>query len=186
MDRPRKFVSSDEKRAKGVFRLVDQSTFELVVGSAIALVVPWVAGELLIRGIKIAARVGRLNPGLVRNINWGIRTLVLAVGLFGVVSVTGLASQFTTLTVTGLVGLAITLSLQLTFQNVLSGIFLIIDKTVRVNDVIRVGDIKGRVVRVGLRNTLIRTDDGNLAIIGNSSLMNGPFVNFTASQRFPD
>ncbi len=166
--------------------LVDLSTILSVIESAIVLVVPWVGGELLIRGIRIAARIGRLNPGLTRNINRGIRILALSIGLFGVVTVTGLASQFTVLTVTGLVGLAITLSLQLTFQNVLSGIFLIIDKTVRVNDVIKIGDIKGRVVRVGLRNTLIRTEEGNIAIIGNSNLMSGPFVNFTASQRFPD
>ena len=167
-------------------RLVDSSTIQLVIGSVIALAIPWLVGELFIRGIRIAARIGRLNPGLIRNINRGIRVLALSIGLFGVVSYTGLASQFTVLTVTGLVGLAITLSLQLTFQNVLSGIFLVIDKTVRVNDVIKIGDIKGRVVRVGLRNTLIRTEDGNIAIIGNSSLMSGPFVNFTASQRFPD
>ncbi len=166
--------------------MVDLSTIQLVIGSAIVLALPWVAGELLIRGIRIAARIGGLNPGLLRNINRGIRILALSIGLFGVVSYTGLASQFTVLTVTGLVGLAITLSLQLTFQNILAGIFLIIDKTVRVNDVIKVGDIKGRVVRVGLRNTLIRTEEGNIAIIGNSNLMSGPFVNFTASQRFPD
>jgi small-conductance mechanosensitive channel len=166
--------------------LVDSTTIVLVIGSAAILVFPWIVGELLIRGIRIAARIGLLNPGLTRNINRGIRVLALSIGLFGVASYTGLASQFAVLTVTGLAGLAITLSLQSMFQNILSGIFLIMDKTVRVNDVIKIGDIKGRVVRVGLRNTLIRTDDGNIAIIGNSNLMSGPFVNFTASQRFPD
>ncbi|OLD03042.1 MAG: hypothetical protein AUJ07_07455 [Crenarchaeota archaeon 13_1_40CM_3_53_5] len=167
-------------------KMVDLSTILIVIGSALFLVVPWLAGELLIRGIRIAARIGRLSPGLTRSINRGIRALGISIGLFGVVSYTGLASQFTVLTVTGLVGLAITLSLQLTFQNVLSGIFLVIDKTIRVNDVIQIGDIKGRVVRVGLRNTLIRTEEGDIAIIGNSNLMSGPFVNFTASQRFSD
>jgi len=97
--------------------------------------------------------------------------------------VTGIASEFQALTVTGLAGLAISLALQTTLSNILAGVLLFSDKTLRLHDVISLGEIKGTVIRVGLRSTWIRTQEGNIAIIGNSTLMNGPFINYTAQER---
>jgi len=46
--------------------------------------------------------------------------------------------------------------------------------------------VRGRIVRIGLVNTWIRTEDGNLAFVGNTSLLGGPFTNLTAKVRFPE
>jgi small conductance mechanosensitive channel len=100
-----------------------------------------------------------------------------------VLIVTGIASEFQALTVTGLAGLTISLALQTTLSNIIAGVLLFSDKTLRLNDVISYGGIKGTIVRVGLRLTLIRTQEGNIAIIGNSTLMSGPFINYSAEER---
>jgi len=43
--------------------------------------------------------------------------------------------------------------------------------------------VKGRVVKIGLRATWVKTDSGDIAIISNNYLANGPLVNFTARER---
>jgi small-conductance mechanosensitive channel len=43
--------------------------------------------------------------------------------------------------------------------------------------------VKGKVVKIGLRATWVRTDNGDIAIISNNYLANGPLVNFTAGER---
>jgi small-conductance mechanosensitive channel len=43
--------------------------------------------------------------------------------------------------------------------------------------------VKGRVVKIGLRATWVKTDSGDIAIISNNYLASGPLVNFTAAQR---
>jgi small-conductance mechanosensitive channel len=113
----------------------------------------------------------------------GIRIGWIVVAVAVVLIVTGMASEFQALTVARLAGLTISLALQTTLSNIIAGVLLFSDKSLRLNDVISYGGIKGTVVRVGLRSTLIRTQEGNIAIIGNSTLMSGLFVNSSAEKR---
>src|SRR2546428_9981773 len=148
----------------------------VVVASAIV-------GELLRRGLTALAKRAGASRDAIRDIRGGVRIAWIVIAVAAVLIVTGIASEFQALTVTGLAGLAISLALQTTLSNILAGVLLFSDKTLRLNDVISYSGIKGTVVRVGLRSTLIRTQEGNVAIIGNSTLMNGPFVNYTAGER---
>ena len=87
------------------------------------------------------------------------------------------------LTISGLVTLAVSLALQNTLSNMIAGILLFQDNTLRIGDLIQYSGIRGRVVRVWLRTTWVQTDDGNIAIISNSTLSAGPWINFTATER---
>ncbi len=137
----------------------------------------------MIRVITRAAKRAHASPTLIRTIREGLSILWIVAAATGVLSVTGIASQFSALTFSGLVGLAISLALQTTLSNMISGILLFNDGALRLNDAIEYSGIKGKVVKLALRNTWVRMDDGNLAIISNSSLSNGPLVNLTAGKR---
>ena len=142
-----------------------------------------IVGELFRRGLTAIAKRAGASKQLVRNIRDGVRIAWIVVAAAGVLIVTGIASEFQALTVTGLAGLTISLALQTTLSNIIAGVLLFSDKTLRLNDVISYSGIKGTVVRVGLRSTLIRTEEGNIAIIGNNTLLSGPFINYTAEER---
>ena len=142
-----------------------------------------IVGELFRRGLTAIARRAGASKQLVRNIRDGVRIAWIIVATAAVLVVTGVASEFQALTVTGLAGLAISLALQTTLSNIIAGVLLFWDKTLRLNDVISYSGVKGIVVRVGLRSTLVRTQEGSIAIIGNSTLLNGPFINYTAEER---
>jgi hypothetical protein len=47
----------------------------------------------------------------------------------------------------------------------------------------RAGGIKGEVVKIGLRNSWLKTSAGSVVIISNSQIANGPLTNYSASER---
>ncbi|HEV2120443.1 MAG TPA: mechanosensitive ion channel domain-containing protein [Candidatus Bathyarchaeia archaeon] len=157
--------------------------FALLVQIVTVIALWAIIGELFRRGLIALAKRAGASRQLVRNIRDGIRIAWIVVAVAAVLIVTGVASEFQALTLTGLAGLAISLALQTTLSNIIAGVLLFSDKTLRLNDVISYSGIKGTVVRVGLRSTLIRTQEGNIAIIGNSTLMSGPFINYSAEER---
>jgi small-conductance mechanosensitive channel len=150
----------------------------------VSVVVVWaIVGELVRRGLTALSKRAGASKQLIRTIRDGVRIAWIVIAVAGVLIVTGIASEFQALTVTGLAGLTISLALQTTLSNIIAGVLLFSDKTLRLHDVISYSGIKGTVVKVGLRSTLIRTEEGNIAIIGNSTLMSGPFVNYSAEER---
>ncbi len=149
----------------------------------IAIAVIFVVGTLFIRLVRsIALRAG-VSKAVVRAIGQWLAVLmvVLAVAVFA--SLTGISSEFTTLTISGIGGLAVTLALQTTLSNIIAGILMLQDGVLRLGDDIEFGSIRGEVVKLSLRTTWIKRQDGTITVIGNSNLASGPIVNYTARAR---
>ena len=143
----------------------------------------WVASQLLIRAVTTAARRAGLTPGQVRLIKEGIASVFVVLAVIALVHISGLTSEFTALTISGIAAIILSLALQTTLSNMISGILLLLDNTLRVNDLIEYSGAKGQVVKIGLRNTWVKTAEGNVAIISNSQIANGPLINYTAAER---
>ncbi len=150
------------------------------------IVIAAVFGELLSWTIRSLLRRAGARPTTVRVVRETLRATWILAAAFGVLSVAQLTSALTVLTVSGILGLVISLALQTTLSNMVSGVMLLRNQVLRLGDVIVYGSVRGRVVRIALVNTWVRTDDGNLAFVGNTSLLGGPFVNITARSRFPE
>lgn len=71
--------------------------------------------------------------------------------------------------------------LQNLFGDVTSGIILLFDSTIKVNDVIEVNGIVGRVEKINLRTTSIITREDNYIIMPNSVITNNNLINWTYS-----
>ena len=136
--------------------------------------------SLLIRGVAKRAGAG---PTVTRDIGATLRVIAILLILSDVLSFSGLSDLFTGLTVSAVAAVAVSLALQTTLTNVISGILLFSDGVLRLNDEIEYSGAKGKVVRIGLRNTWITTDEGHIAVISNASLSSGPLVNRTAVER---
>ena len=74
------------------------------------------------------------------------------------------------------------LALQTTLSNIISGILLFDDGALRLSDQVAYGGIDGKEVRIGLRNTWVKTDDGSIAVISNNNPAGGPLINQTAAE----
>ena len=71
----------------------------------------------------------------------------------------------------GIAGLAVALALQPILSNVFSGAAIVLDKSVRVGDLIYLDSkTKGKIEKIGLRSTRILTFDNELIIVPNNKL----------------
>ena len=164
--------------------MIEGYLLELVVRAIGVVAVLWAIGEFLIRGIiNPAARRAGVGHGEIRIFKDGIRFLVIVLSILAVIRVAGLTSDFTTLTASGIAAVALTLALQTTLTNVISGFLLLLDNTLRINDLVEINGTKGEVVKIGLRTSWVKTSEGNLVIISNSQIANGPITNYTAAER---
>ena len=83
----------------------------------------------------------------------------------------------------GVVGVAIAFALQNTLGNIFGGMSIILDKSLKVGDKIRIdNDTMGTVIDVGLRSTKIKTWDGELITMPNGKLADSRILNFVQPQ----
>ncbi|MBW2982197.1 mechanosensitive ion channel family protein [Candidatus Woesearchaeota archaeon] len=79
----------------------------------------------------------------------------------------------------GIAGIAVAFALQTTLGNIFGGISLIIDKTMKVGDIIEVdADTMGYVKEIGLRSTKIRTFNNQMITVPNGKLASSRIQNF--------
>jgi small-conductance mechanosensitive channel len=160
--------------------LMDIRIVAAIIGIGVGI---FVVEEILSFVIRRIARRAGAAPTVTRDIGATLRIIALALVLSDILSFSGLSSLFTGLTVSAVAAVAASLALQTTLSNVISGILLLSDGVLRLNDTIEYSGAKGEVVRIGLRNTWVRTKEGHVAVIGNTSLSGGPLINHTAFGR---
>jgi len=83
----------------------------------------------------------------------------------------------------GAFGLAVGFGLQKTFGNMLSGLILLMDRSIKPGDVIVVGDSFGWVNKIGVRAVSVITRDGKEHLIPNELLMTERVENWSFSSR---
>ncbi len=80
----------------------------------------------------------------------------------------------------GVLGIAVGFASRTVFSNFLSGIFLYIDKPLRIGDAVRVeGVVEGVVREINIFSTRIMSWDGHIVRIPNEKLFSSPIVNFS-------
>lgn len=117
-----------------------------------------------------------------------IATIVIWIATF-LVGVDVLGIDLTALTVfSGAFGLAIGFGLQKTFGNLISGIILLMDKSIKPGDVIAVSDQTGQqtfgqIRKIGIRAVSVTTRDEREYLIPNENLMTAQVENWSYSSR---
>lgn len=79
-----------------------------------------------------------------------------------------------------LVGLG--LGLQKLFQDIISGIIIILDKSIKVDDVIEIEGRKGRISEISLRTTRMTTKENKTLIIPNHLFLDNSIYNWTQNE----
>ena len=101
------------------------------------------------------------------------------VGLKAVgVDLTGLA------VLSGAIGVGLGFGLQKVVSNLVSGVILLLDKSIKPGDVISLGDTFGWINTLGARYVSITTRDGREYLIPNEDLITGQVVNWSHSNDF--
>jgi small-conductance mechanosensitive channel len=104
-------------------------------------------------------------------------------GLYAVavtVTLSTVGVDLTSLTVfSGAVGVGIGFGLQKIFSNLVSGVILLLDKSLKPGDVIEMGGVQGRIAQINARYAAVETLDGKAYLIPNESLIGNEVINLS-------
>ncbi len=164
--------------------MVSDTVYLDVLYTVFVFVVAGVIGELIIAYIRRAGQRAGTAIVSVRLVRQLIRIAWVGLAALAALTIWGVTSDVLTAFIFGLLGLVISLALQSTLSNMISGIFLLYDGAVRLGDHIEHFAVKGVVVRVALRNTWVRTEAGTIAVVGNTKLADGPTFNADLTLRY--
>ncbi len=90
--------------------------------------------------------------------------------------------DLTSLTVfSGAVGVGVGFGLQKIFSNLVSGVILLLDKSLKPGDIIEMGGVQGRIAQINARYAAVETLDGKAYLIPNESLIGNEVINLSYS-----
>lgn len=169
----------------------DMGTYHISVWGALRILI--VMGLVFVSAHligKLARRTFRKIDSLDRTqqlLGEKIATIVVW-GVSFLVGIDVLGISLTALTVfSGAFGLAIGFGLQKTFGNLIAGIILLMDRSIKPGDVIAVNDGKGNsfgeVKKIGIRAVSVTTRDNREYLIPNENLMTQQVENWSYSSR---
>jgi small-conductance mechanosensitive channel len=162
-----------------------QLTLARVIGLLVIALVVWWLATLLERGIRRVAFRGTVG-GVPASVYAWARIARYSVWILGTI----LALNYIGLDLTsiallgGAIGVGIGFGLQNIFSNFISGIIILLEKTLKIGDFVDLqSGVRGHVREIGLRYTLVTTNDDVDIIVPNSEFINGRVTNWTYGSR---
>ncbi|MBV8165498.1 MAG: mechanosensitive ion channel, partial [Alphaproteobacteria bacterium] len=156
------------------------SVFLLLKGMLIAALLIW-AALALARVVDVRLqRVPSLTPSLRVLLSKLLRLGLLAIAISLVLSSVGI-SLASFAVVGGAVGVGIGLGLQKVVSNLVSGLILLLDKSVKPGDVIQIGERFGWISALNSRYASLTSRDGHEYLIPNEQLITNEVINWSYS-----
>jgi len=157
-----------------------------LAGILLFVVIIWLSVIVsdLIRAIlddDVLKRVS-LKKGVPRMISVVVRFSLISIGVM--IAVTAVGMPLTQLTIIiSAFSVGIGFGLQNVVNNFVSGIILLFERPVQINDTVEVNSLIGTVKSMGIRSSNIRTFDGAEVIVPNANLISNEVINWTLSDK---
>ena len=137
----------------------------------------WLSNKL--KNLLVERVLGRTHLDLGARVAIGtiMRYILLLIGFVIILQTVGI--NLTTLNVlAGAVGIGVGFGLQNVASNFISGLIILFERPVKVGDRIEVGKADGKVISIGARSTVVRTNDNVTIIVPNSKFISENVVNW--------
>jgi small-conductance mechanosensitive channel len=159
----------------GQFRI---SLVRILIGIAIFVAFVFIT-RLVQRRLRANILVApRMDPGIANSIDTAVGYAGTGLGAIAAISYAGF--DITNLAiVAGALSVGIGFGLQSIVNNFVSGLILLIERPIKVGDLVVVGGEQGVVKRISVRSTEIETSDRASLIVPNSELVTGRVLNWT-------
>jgi len=164
-----------------------RGSFTVSIGDLVAFVVTiWLAFGLS-RLIRFALEEDvyprlRVASGVPYALSRLVHYFVLAIGFVVATAMIGIDVDRLALLL-GAFGVGIGFGLQNIVNNFVSGIILLFERPVQVGNVVQLGALNGKIERIGIRSSTVRTGDGAEVIVPNATLISDTVTNMTPSDR---
>ncbi len=155
---------------------------QIVLAIFIILVGLWVSKRISVLVRKRISRIHRIDShaaAVVQNIVFNVLAIVLVLAAMPIAGI-----PITIFTVIGgAVAIGIGFGAQNLFNNLISSLIIMLERPIRLGDIVEVGDHEGIIEAINNRCTTIRRSDGIDVLIPNSHFLEQPVVNWTLTDR---
>ncbi|MBT3881562.1 MAG: mechanosensitive ion channel [Candidatus Scalindua sp.] len=162
-------------------------TIEIAVGAIFSFIIILIITIFMSRLVRTFLEVEiftrlRLPRGVPGAISMLVRYAIIGIGSFLAISAIGIdLSRFGLLA--GAMGVGLGFGLRNIIENFVSGLIIIFERPIELNDTVVVGDVIGNVSRIGIRSSTVKTFDGSEVIVPNANLITNQVTNWTMSDR---
>lgn len=158
------------------------SMLNLIHALIIFVVVFWLAGTLS-KGLRTyLTRFPQLNYST-RELITKLFTVLVYFTAF-MITLSALGVDLTALAVfSGALGVGIGLGLQKLTANFVSGVTLLVERSIKIGDIVEIGNITGTIRQLQMRYALIETADGRELMVPNEELISTKLTNWTYSNQ---
>jgi len=144
---------------------------EIVVGLAVTYVLSKIASKTLEKLFEKTPFPEDVEKGLIK----ASKYVVYVIGFFAIVSI--VVVDLTSILVgLGAFSIAISFATSNIIQNFVSGIIVMGGRAFKVGDEVKIQAYEGRVLKIGIRTTVIEDKDGNKIFIPNSLFITNPVI----------
>jgi small-conductance mechanosensitive channel len=161
-------------------------TASVTLGGVVGFFVILLAGYAISASIRFLVREELLSRfhfarGIPELVSSTLHYLLLLLVFFFAVNAGGVElNKFTVLT--GALGVGVGFGLQNIVNNFISGLILQFERPIHIGDVLDVDGTTGKVTRIGIRSSTVRTFQGAEVIIPNGNFISGKVINWTLSE----
>lgn len=156
-------------------------TLGVILSALLTLIVCVIAVKIITRIISRALKHSRMNDAVRGYVVSALKILLWVLTVIIVADSLGISTT-SLVAVLSVVGVALSLSIQGTLENVFSGITILSTKPFIVGHYIDIGGTAGTVSSVGLFHTVIVTNDRKTIYIPNSMAASSKVINYSATQ----
>ena len=166
---------------------LERGSISTSVGDIVAFFLTMLAAYLLSAFIRFVLEEDvyprtRIATGQSYALSSLLNYAILALGFALALGVLGM--DLTKMTVlAGAFGVGLGFGLQDVVNNFVSGLILLFERPIQVGDTIQVGNLQGRVRRIGIRASVVRTQQGAEIIVPNAQLITKEVTNWTLSDQ---
>ena len=170
-----------------VFTELKAGALAISLGDVLAFGATIVAAVIIARMIIVLLEEDvyprmQLGRGVGFAISSVIKYALITVGFLLAVGAMGIGMDRITILL-GAFGVGLGFGLQTIINNFVSGMILVFERPVQVGDSIEVGGVKGRITRIGIRSSTIRTFDGADVTVPNGTMLSDALTNWTMTDR---
>jgi len=149
----------------------------------LVLIVFYVLGRMLRKFVRTLLEKATTNKTVIDLAETVMSVLIIGIGVFFALSILNLDGTVTSLLAgAGIIGLALGFAFQDIAANFISGLLLSIRHPFGIGDIIKSNDYFGTVQKLNLRNTIIKTPQGQIVYIPNKVVFENPLTNFTKNR----
>lgn len=156
----------------------------ITVWTLLLVILSFVGARLFLKWIRVLLTRNMQEPDKLKFISFFkfVQYITYIIVGFAVLSASGInVTPFLAASAALLVGLG--LALQELFQDVIGGVFIFIDKSLLVGDIVEVDGKVARVIEVTLRTTRAITRDDKIVVIPNHKFISEIIINYTQNHK---